>query len=133
MATTQGTGPGGTPASVRIAMMITGVTIALLTFGYAYHLDITKHLFVGGFSSTAFGYVLALLPGAAAVGHYLSAAYNSRQRGILRLAEFRSLRAKLSGKSEGDALVQIGESPSLAGTAVVASLFLTATFLLVAS
>jgi hypothetical protein len=134
MTTTTGTGSGGTPIQVRAAMLVLAVIIFLLAFGYAFHIDFGKHYFIGGFSSNAFGYVLALLPGAAALGHYLSATYNSRQRGVPRLQEFSSLRAKLSGQSvDNDLLLRMGESPSVAGTALGAAFFLTASFVLVAS
>ena len=109
------------------------VGIAWLSLGYAYHLDLFGRVRFGGFSSTAFGYVLALLPGAAAVGHYFSATYNGRQRGVSRLKEFCDLRMQMSGKDHDRNLMAMGEPPSVAGTAVGASLFLTTSFLLVAA
>jgi len=133
MMPTTGTGPGGTPTPVRLAMLILAVVIFLLSFGYAYHIDLGKTYFLGGLTSNGFGYVLALLPGAAALGHYLSATYNSRQRGVPRLYEFSLLRAKMSGNSDTELLLRMGESPSVAGTAVGAAFFLTASFVLVAA
>src|SRR4051794_32024872 len=87
MVTTQGTGSGGTPVLFRLAMIVVATVIFLLTFGYAYHFEVGG-LRLGGFGASAFGYVLALLPGAAAIGHYLSATYSSRQRSVPRLIEY---------------------------------------------
>jgi len=116
----------------RLAMILVATVILLLTFGYAYHFEVGG-ISLGGFGASAFGYVLALLPGAAAIGHYLSATYNSRQRGVPRLIEYSALRAKLAGKAEESELARMGDPPSVAGTALCAALFLTSTFLLVAA
>jgi|GEM_PF-3548541 len=130
--TLQGTGPGGTPMPFRVAMSIIAATILLLTFGYAYRIEIGR-FYVGGFSPHAFGYVLALLPGAAAIGHYLSSMYSSRHRGVPRLAEYCATRSRIAGRSEPADFARMGESPSVAATAMCAAIFLTSMFLLVAA